>query len=154
MSKNMNKLFYFGLFLILFVFIFSLKSFNKRLLGFTNYNLAEPGIYPSSVDLPILSEVYPYSGSKTVSDDSYPDIWWHYPVLKTGSYKQITNNLRYYRNPDEGTCITADFCGALYKDKDNKSNIIYPMPPVPPGPGPRVNYYRSSADLMLQPDTI
>jgi len=152
MNKNMNILLIIGLFCILFVFIFSLKSFKKSVLGFSNYNLDEPGIYPSSDDLPILNDVYPYTGSKTVSNDSYPDIWWHYPVLKVGSYKQITNNLRYYRNPDEGTCITADFCGALYKDKQNKSNIIYPLPPVPTGPGPRVNYYRSNVDLMLQPD--
>ena len=144
----MNKLFYFGLFLILFVFIFSLKSFKKRLLGFTNYNLAEPGIYPSSVDLPILSEVYPYSGSKTVSDDSYPDIWWHYPVLKTGSYKQITNNLRYYRNPDEGTCMPASMCGALYHDKFLKSNYIEPLPPLNPDCGTRVGYFDTNINLL------
>ena len=151
MSKNINNLFKIVFFCVFFIFIFQFIVQIKKQSGFSNYNLAEPGAFPSSVDLPILNDVYKYTGSKTVSNDSYPDIWWHYPVLKTGSYKQITNNLRYYKNPDEGTCIGADFCGALYEDKKNKSNIIYPMRPVPPGPGPRVNYYRSTTNLMLNP---
>jgi hypothetical protein len=132
--------------------LYFIVYYSRKRIGFDNYNLAEPGIYPISDNLPILTDTYRFSGNKNVSNDSYSDIWWHYPVLNVGSYKQITNNLRYYNNPDEGTCVRADFCGALYKDKKNKSNIIYPMSPVPPGEGPRVNYYRSSANLMLQTD--
>ena len=147
----MNKLLIIGMFCILLVYIVSFIMYITSIKrdGFDNYNLAEPGMYPKSDDLPLLTDVYKYTGSKTVSNDSYHDIWWHYPVLKIGNFKQITNNLRYYNNPDEGTCITADFCGALYKEKKNKSNYIYPMPPVPQGEGPRVNYYRTPVDLLL-----
>lgn len=149
MSKNI-KIHKICLYCILFILILFYIYWNSKMQsGFSNYNLDEPGVYPHSVDLPILTGEYKYSGNKNVSNNSYPDIWWHYPVLKVGSYKQITNNLRYYKNPDEGTCIGADFCGALYKDKKNKSNIIYPMPPVPPGTTPRVNYYRTNVDLLL-----
>ena len=117
--------------------------------GFSNFISKQAGNYPSADDLPILTDVYPYTGSKHVTDNTYNDIWWHYPIFREGSYKQITNNLRYYNNPDEGTCIRADFCGALYKEKDNKSNYIYPLPPVPHGTKPRVNYYRTNVDLLL-----
>ena len=149
MSKNV-KIHKIWLYCILFILLLFYIFWNLKVQsGFSNYNLDEPGIYPVSVDLPIVTGEYKYTGNKYVSNNSYPDIWWYYPVLKVGSYKQITNNLRYYKNPDEGTCIGADFCGALYKDKKNKSNIIYPMPPVPPGAEPRVNYYRTNVDLLL-----
>ena len=61
-------------------------------------------------------------------------------LFKLGSYKQITNNLKYYDNPDNGTCIRADFCGALYKNKkDTNTNITLPLPPVKQGL--RVGYF-------------
>ena len=120
--------------------------------GFTTYDLATAGIYPKADNVPLLTDSYQYTGNKHVSNNSYNDIWWHYPIFREGSYEQITNNLRYYKNPDEGTCIRADFCGALYKDKKNKSNLVYPLPPVPNGQGARVNYYRGNPNELLQPD--
>ena len=143
MNKKYNK--YLLLVIIIILGYLSIAYFYKsNKNGFSNF-----GPYPQSDDLPILMGSYPYSGKKTVSNDNYNDIWWHYPIFRVGSFKQLTNNLRYYRNPDEGTCITAEFCGALYKDKKNKTNIITPMPPVPNGQGPRVNYYRSQTNLLL-----
>jgi hypothetical protein len=56
--------------------------------------------------------------------------------------------LRYVNNPDEGTCIRADMCNALYKKIKNKSNIIKPLPPAEEGPGARVGYYRSEPNLL------
>ena len=142
-------LFYFLVAFIAYLLIIWIYKKSKNMNGFSNYNLNEPGLYPASDTVPLLTDEYKYSGRKNVSNDSYNDIWWHYPIFREGSYKQITNNLRYYRNPDEGTCIRADFCGALYKDKKNKSNYIYPLPPVPPGASPRVNYYRTNVNLLL-----
>ena len=84
-----------------------------------------------------------------VSADNYSDIWWNYPIFKVGSFKQITNNLRYFKNPDEGTCTRAEFCGAFYKDKPHKSNEIHPLGPVPGGNGLRVGYFRSKDDLIM-----
>ena len=125
--------------------IFNVKN------GFTTYDLATAGHYPKADDVPLLTDSYQYTGRKKVSNNNYNDIWWHYPIFREGSYEQITNNLRYYNNPDEGTCIGAEFCGALYKEKKNKSNLIYPLPPVANGEGARVNYYRSDPNILLQP---
>ena len=143
MNKKYNKYLLLIIIIILsYLAIAYLYKYNKN--GFSNL-----GPYPQSVDLPILMGDYPYTDRKTVSNDSYNDIWWYRPIFRLGSFKQLTNNLRYYRNPDDGTCITAEFCGALYKDKNTKTNIIMPMPPVPNGQGPRVNYYRTKTDLLL-----
>jgi hypothetical protein len=135
-----------------------LNYLNKK-EGFSNYNLGDiqPGKYPKTLDKPLLNGIYPLTGSKTVSDKSYNDIWWEYPIFKEGSYKQITNNLRYYDNPDEGTCIRADFCNAIYKNKKVKSDYVLPLPPVPlsnkkNGEKARVNYYWAHPDVLLQPN--
>ncbi len=93
--------------------------------GFSNYIF--PGTYPLSDDKVLLDD-YPQKGINETSNNNYNQIWWKYPVFSLGSYEQITNNLRYYDNPDQGTCIRADFCGALYDDKQNKkSNIVQPL---------------------------
>lgn len=97
----------------------------------------------------LLSDSYPSTGRKTVNKNTYNDIWWYYPIFKVGSYAQITNNLRYRRNPDDGQCITADFCGALYNDAQVDTNVITPLPPVANAPGTRVNYYRTPHNLFL-----
>lgn len=137
--------------------LYFIKKDSKE--GYSNYNLRsiQPGKVPQSEEDPLLKGIYPLTGSKTVSDKSYNDIWWEYPIFKEGSYKQITNNLRYYENPDEGTCIRADFCNALYKNKKVKSNYILPLPPVQSpnnnkGLHARVNYYWAQPDLLLQPN--
>jgi hypothetical protein len=59
------------------------------------------------------------------------------------SFKQVTNNLRYVKNPDEGTCTRPEFCGAVYHSIKNKSNEIYPLPPAEEGQGARVGYFRT-----------
>ena len=111
--------------------------------------LSNAGEYPFADLNPLLADVYPLTGKKGVSNDSYPKIWYYYPVLPLASFEQITNNLRYRNNPDDGQCITADFCGAIYKDKKTKSNISTPLPSVKQGNGARVNYYRNKANILL-----
>jgi hypothetical protein len=114
--------------------------------------LRDAGSFPSKVDeAALLYNEYPSTGKKTVSNNSYSDIWWYYPIFEVGSYAQVTNNLRYRRNPDDGECVGAEFCGALYKDNQPASNIINPLPPVPNTPGTRVNYYRTQENLFLGP---
>jgi hypothetical protein len=155
-NKNYS---YIIIILISFFFIYLGIRFINGLLytsknGFSNLDSLNPGKYPQSDDLPILTDTYPYTGSKKVSNKSYNDIWWEYPIFKEGSYKQITNNLRYYKNPDEGTCIRADFCNALYDNKKVKSNYILPLPPLSMAPdgNARVNYYWSHPNKLLQPN--
>lgn len=118
----------------------------KRLEGFSG--LLTPGTFPKSVDKAILDS-YPLIGKNKTSDKNYGDIWYDYPIFKLGSFDQITNNLRYHDNPDEGTCVRADFCNAIYYNKkDKKSNIITPLPPVDEGEGARVGYFRTEPNEL------
>ena len=87
------------------------------------------GDFPRSVDKPILDD-FPLIETKGVSSNSASTIWKDYPVFDMASFKQITNNIRYNRNPDDGTCSRAEFCGALYRDAKHPTNIIKPLPPA------------------------
>ena len=123
--------------------------FIKMVEGFSGkYNLTTPGDFPSSVNEAILDD-YSKIGKNEKSKDNYNQIWWKYPIFTLGSYEQITNNLRYRYNPDDGTCIRADFCGALYHDKqDTTSNIVNPLPPAEEGTGARVGYFRTEPNEL------
>jgi hypothetical protein len=92
---------------------------------------------------------FPLTGNKGTSNKNYSDIWKEYPEFSQSSFKQMTNNLRYVNNPDEGTCIRADMCNALYKNKKHKSNIITQLPPAEEGPGARVGYYRTEPNELF-----
>ena len=112
-------------------------------------SLADTGSSVKDESGPILRGYFPSTGSKSVSDDNASEIWWHYPTFSEGSYAQITNNIRYPNNPDVGKCTPADFCGTLYKDrKTNPSNYVYPLSPAEEGDGARVNYYRTTPNLL------
>jgi len=120
------------------------KGFNEGFSG-----LLSPGYFPKSVNQVILDE-FPQIGKNTTSDNNYDEIWWKYPVFSLGSFEQITNNLKHHRNPDQGTCIRADFCGALYNDNKNvKTNIITPLPEAEEGEGARVGYFRSEPNKLF-----
>ena len=147
--KNNNGIVFLFAFLIVIVissFIFDSSMFE----GYSNYNLANPGMYPKSEELPLLAASYPFTGRKQVSSNSYNNIWWNYPIFKVGSFAQVTNNLRYRRNPDDGVCIRADMCGALYKDNQLQSNIATPLPPAPAvtAESVRVGYYLTDSNLI------
>jgi hypothetical protein len=45
--------------------------------------------------------------------------------------------------------MPADFCGALYKNRPFRSNVVTPLPPVPEAEGARVNYYHTTTQNML-----
>jgi hypothetical protein len=133
-----------GLFLAPFIY-----NITKNIEGFSGlYELTTPGIFPKSVDQAILND-YPKIGKNETSNNNYNQIWKQYPVFSLGSYEQITNNLRYHSNPDEGTCVRADFCGAVYHDKkDTKSNIVNPLPEAEEGSGARVGYFRTEPNEL------
>jgi hypothetical protein len=141
------------LFVILFLGLF-LAPLVNRIETFTPVNqyksndLKTPGDFPISVDKAILDD-YPLIEKNDVSRKSVSDMWWHYPSFKVGSFKQITNNLRYFKNPDIGTCTRPEFCGALYHDILNKTNIVNPLPEAEEGPGARVGYFRSEPNKLF-----
>lgn len=135
------------LFIVLIVGLFLGPVIKRE--GYINLKQVEllPGDYPRTDDLPILDD-YPYTGRKEASNYSSSEIWKNYPIFPAGDYRQITNNLRYWRNPDNGECSRADMCGALYKDIKNKSNYVYPLPPAEEGAGARVGYFRSNPNKL------
>jgi hypothetical protein len=124
------------------------ESFKKR-EGYSNYTLAgADGNYPAAQTQVLVQDTYPAIGKNQISNNNSSDIWWHYPVFELGSYKQITNNIRYPNNPDEGTCEPASMCGALYHEKFLKSNYIEPLPPLNPECGTRVGYFDTNINLL------
>jgi hypothetical protein len=132
-----------GLFLAPFI-----KGMGIGIEGFKTSSFAKTeGTYPVSVDKPILND-FPLIGKNEVSNNSASTIWWHYPVFSLPSFKQVTNNLRYVKNPDEGTCTRPEFCGALYHSIKNKPNEIYPLPPAEESSGARVGYFRTEPNKL------
>jgi hypothetical protein len=87
----------------------------------------------------LLQDTFPLIGNMTVSDKQSADVWWKYPIFKVGSYAQVTNNIKYPRNPDTGRCMRIEMCDTLYENRENKSNVVVPNPPVESVP--RVGYF-------------
>jgi len=137
---------------IIFLIVVALPLFYKQYFskeGFSNYYLGSTdGIYPSSQTDVLVQDTYPITGKNGVSNDGSNEIWWHYPIFEVGSYDQITNNIRYSNNPDTGRCMPANFCGALYKEKQLKSNYIKPLPPVDPRVGTRIGYFTTDVNML------
>jgi hypothetical protein len=111
--------------------------------GFTNYNLAQPGKFPQSQTDVLLQDTYQRINSNGISNNTSDDMWWHYPSFKSGSYDQITNNIRYSNNPDLGNCLPGSICGSLYHEKKTGNNYVKPLPPINPNCGTRVGYFSS-----------
>lgn len=110
---------------------------NNNMEGYANLT---PGLYPISDDVPLLHE-YPLKKNMGVSENTYQENSMYYPVFGS-SYKQYTNNVRYWATPNNGQCSPAEFCGGLYDDK----KIVVPDTPkeIPfSSPDIRVNYYGS-----------
>jgi hypothetical protein len=117
------------------------------LVGFCVFYPTTEG-FSSTITQPILHD-YPTINKNKTSNNNYNQIWWHYPIFSLGSFEQITNNLKYYYNPDNGTCVRADFCGALYHDNPHtKSNVVMPLPPAEEGQGARVGYFRTEPNEL------
>jgi hypothetical protein len=132
--------------------------------NFENYNLEEGEsnfANPKNILLPsnqnniinnenvvLLDGVYPTTNNNGISNNGSSQIWKDYPIVEVGSYEQITNNMKYQKNPDNGTCMPASMCNDLYKNKDVPSNIINPMSPVNDTCGTRVGYFTTSGDFL------
>lgn len=131
--------------LLVLIFALYLAPFLKE--GFKTNIILNPGLFTESIDKPLLND-YPLTNRKGVSNNSSETIWWDYPVFSLGSFKQLTNNLRYWKNPDDGKCTRAEFCGTLYNNKHVISNELYPLPPAQEGEGARIGYYRSEPNYL------
>lgn len=90
---------------------------------------------------------YTPNNSEVISSNNYS--YDNKSVVSLGSYEQITNNNKYYKNPDEDTCTPAEFCGSFYNNTYPQPNVSKMLPPVPQGNGSRVNYYNTPENLLL-----
>ena len=131
---------------IILLFLMSVLLYSASIKE--NFDNLGSGIYPASVNNVLLEDVYPINSKSGVSKNSGHNIWWHYPIFEVGSYEQITNNLKYPNNPDDGQCMPADFCGALYKDHQDKSNISTMLPLAEDNCGLRINYYTTPKTMF------
>ncbi len=91
----------------------------------------------------LVQDQFPPIGRNQVSNDGASNNWVHNPIFKLGSFEQITNNLKYWKNPDNGLCTPTNMCGALYHDSaHHPSNIVSVLPPVSSAKsGVRVGYF-------------
>ena len=90
-----------------FLFLFAvilislvLEPIIKSVEGFSGINNDITGHYPISVDKPILND-YPLVNKKNmdeIKNNSVSNIWRDFPVFSLPSFKQITNNFKYYKN--------------------------------------------------------
>ncbi|MCJ7801988.1 MAG: hypothetical protein MUP82_06485 [Candidatus Marinimicrobia bacterium] len=147
----MNHLLFLFLILVLALglpLFFKMAESLKNMEGYSNYALdGAMGDYPAA-QMKVLVDTYPAIGKNQLSNNSASDIWRDYPIFELGSYEQTTNNIRYPDNPDEGTCMPASMCGALYYDKKLKSNIVEPLPPLNPECGTRIGYFDTNENLL------
>jgi len=136
--------------LIIIIIIIVLLFFHKHYIeGYENYKLNETiGDFPNSETQVLVEDTYPFIGKNQISNETSNDMWWHYPIFKLGSYKQITNNIKYPNNPDEGTCMPGSMCGALYHKKTIGSNYITPLPKLHPNLGTRIGYFFTNNQLI------
>lgn len=138
----------FRIFLIIILIIFSLLVLIEKKSIEPFYNLNSKIGSKISNNL-LLSNIYPLTNKKVIGNTEYKNIWYLFPHTKTQSFNQITNNLRYYRNPDIANSIPAEFNGLFYKDIHNKTNIITPLPPVITTPDQvRIGYFNTNVDFL------
>ena len=143
-----QKVFLLSLIILVVSLPFILKFLNIN-EGYENYSLVQAmGKVPDSQTQVLVQDTYPSIGINQISKNTSNDIWWHYPIFKLGSYAQITNNIRYPNNPDEGTCMPGSMCGALYHEKRIGNNYVTPLPMVNSVSGTRVGYYTTNKQLI------
>jgi hypothetical protein len=144
----MNQSVFLLLLIILGVGLPLIFNISNLLEGYSNYSLDQAsGNFPDAQTKVLVQDTYQPIGKNQISNNSANDIWMDYPIFQLGSYDQITNNIRYPDNPDEGTCMPASMCGALYHDKKTGDNNVEPLPPVQ-GNGTRVGYFTTDEQLV------
>ena len=144
----MKQIFFLLIVLILAVGLPLLFNFSPIFEGYSNYKTNQAtGEYPNAQIELLVQDTYPRIGTNQLSNNTSNDIWQYYPTFELGSYAQITNNIRYSKNPDVGRCTPASMCGALYHEKDLGSNVVTPLPPIT-SPGTRVGYFTTDQHLI------
>ena len=100
-------------------------------------------------DALLLKNEYPLTGRKKLSANNTSKYWWKYPELPL-NYAQVTNNLKYFKNPDIGTNLFPEFNGIFYGDKFIRKNTVDCIQTeVPEEKGKvRVGFFNGGPDLL------
>jgi hypothetical protein len=145
----MNQIIFLLLLIVLALGLPLVFNISNILEGYSNYSLDQAsGNFPDAQTNVLVQDTYPPIGKNQISNNTANDIWMDYPIFSLGSYAQITNNIRYPDNPDDGTCTPASMCGALYHDKNTGNNFVKPLPPVNPNCGTRVGYFTTDEQVI------
>ena len=135
---------------ILVVALWIIVECNKRWYGMNESFtvLTEPGIYPAAVANPILYGDYPISSNypNHIVKRSLHDLSVLDSEGPISSYDQVTNNHRYWKNPENGSILDPSLSGfSFYGEK-----TIHPeLPACSPGwldTEVRINYYNSGTE--------
>jgi hypothetical protein len=121
---------------------------NKKREGFAADRVPS-GEYPREVDEPLLYPAYPKKTTGygvVLRENNSENNSKLYPVAANlANYDQATNNVREWATPDNGSCMPAGMCGALYTPK---APAEYKVPdPLPLNhPTRRVGFYAVTND--------
>ena len=127
---------YFGIFKFI-----STETFESNM---NNDNQLRPGNYSISDDKPLLHGYYNIKDNTNVTKNNNYNIWKEYPVYEN-SYKQETNNKRYWETPDNGLCSPAEFCGTPYSPTNVKKDKLTKGIPIG-APVTRINWWASKKE--------
>jgi hypothetical protein len=150
---------FFVFFLVVLIILYIKYNMNKE--GFNtpliDYETAYPlqwniKNYSQNKDIQsnfLLSDSFPIKTQNQVNFTNENRKWWHKPVFKEGSYQQITNNLKYFNNPDIANSTPEEFSGAFYSNHQYSTNIILPLSPVPVETNKiRIGWWNSSDNML------
>lgn len=126
------------LILIAFISLFPFYLLKKREVKDYKENFLTPGEYPYNSENTLLSDTYEMIDKPGVSTYGSKDAYRDYPVYPADFDK--LNNIKYWDNPDNGTCSFLETCGGLYKNKKQTQDTL-----IEPGWNNRVNYYTQSS---------
>ena len=133
-----------GLILNLFLTGLAILGILYILAGYKKEAFLSPGIYPESDMKGILNQ-YKMRSNPELSSMTYEQESLLYPISPVGSYKQTTNNKRYWSQPCNGTMSPATFCNSLYQEKNIEKPAAICRPNLDCTNGKRVNFYCSSS---------
>ena len=106
------------------------------------------GEYPREVDEPLLYPTYPKKttgyGVVLRENDSTNNSKLYPVAANLANYDQATNNVRDWVTPDNGSCMPAGMCGALYAPKAPAEYVV-PEPLPLNYPARRVGFYAAEA---------
>lgn len=118
---------------LLFIVMVSVLFVKSSVEGFTSLPL-NSGIYNQDATF------YPEKENPSLNAKNINEIVQDNGIdRRVARYDQKTNNMKYRKQPDNGSCTPSDVCNTLYKDVPLKQDVAS-SPPDVFAPN-RINYY-------------